>query len=414
MEVAMRCTIPSCTRLVVFLLLSNFAALAQVKSIYKFPLSADAKVQVLYTFDNKHPDCIPATGLLLGPSGSLFGTSSAIGCGNVIYELAPNASGRWEFDTLKDFFDDQGGASAPTGTLIQDPKGNLYGTNGNQVFELQLALGGQRIFQRLHVFPAFTWDGKSPFGSLTLDSSGNIYGTTESGGRYKDCQDYGWCGVVFRLSKDTKGYWHEKVIHDFTGGPGGYGPVGGMVFDAAGNLYGGTNQGGVYGCGVVFELSPQADGSWTYTVLHQFLANNDGCAPEGNLILDAEGNLYGTTVAGGANAWGSVYELSPGANGVWEETVLHSFNNTGDGFAPYGGVVIDAGGNLYGTTSHGGPSGGGGVLFELRPGVNGQWNEEILLDSGSSYGLAIDEAGNLYGIFGGTQFVFGAIFEITP
>lgn len=150
-------------------------------------------------------------------------------------------------------------------------------------------------------------------------------------------------------------------------------PYAGLILDAVGNLYGTTVQGGEYGSGVVFKLSPGAHGKWTETVLHSF-DNNDGKGPfSGSLIFDAAGNLYGTTFEGGEYGFGTVFKLTPGANGTWTETLLYEFGNGSNGLYPYANLIFDAAGNLYSTTARGGnqgdcaPFGGCGVVFEITP-----------------------------------------------
>jgi len=231
----------------------------------------------------------------------------------------------------------------------------------------------------------------------------------------------------------------EKVLYRFAayGYQDGSNPVGGVIFDAAGNLYGTTNLGGA-ACnsgGTVFELMPSADGKWTEKILHSFPCNTeDGSGPTGSLIFDAKGNLYSTTLGGGSYNSGTVFEMEPGTNGHWTERVLHSFGNGDDGAKPWSGVILDAAGNLYGTTNLGGAhktncSGDScGTVFQLRPGRNGQWTEKVLhsFDNNGEdgfwpgAGLAIDAAGDLYGTAEGghegcrTNAGCGTVFELSP
>jgi uncharacterized repeat protein (TIGR03803 family) len=233
----------------------------------------------------------------------------------------------------------------------------------------------------------------------------------------------------------------QQVLYSFGSSPDGKTPSSNLVFDSAGNLYGTTSQGGDYGYGAVFELTPN-QGPWTETVLYSFCAQisecPDGAAPNSNLLIDAAGNLYGTTVSGGAYARplgassGVVFELTRQSGSTWSETVLHSFGGSGDGGSP-SGVALDGKGNLYGTTSAGGiiygpvcPD-GCGIVFELSLG-NGQWTEQVLYsfcsqdqcaDGGQPFGgVAIDSSGNLYGTtaLGGTSLApgDGTVFELTP
>jgi uncharacterized repeat protein (TIGR03803 family) len=221
-------------------------------------------------------------------------------------------------------------------------------------------------------------DGAAPVAGLIRDASGNLYGTTSWGGGISaqscNASDDG-CGTVFELTPEANGTWTETVLYSFTGQADGSQPVSNLTFDDNGNLYGTTVAGGsstypcnLGGCGVVFRLSPSTNGEWTEEVLYSFSGYNDGNAPSSGVILDAQGNLYGTTLQGGSNDVGTVFELSPKAGGGWQETVLHSFTNNGygtDGAYPEGGLIFDRVGNLYGTTNEGGVFMYGSV-FELK------------------------------------------------
>ncbi|HWY21909.1 MAG TPA: choice-of-anchor tandem repeat GloVer-containing protein [Candidatus Acidoferrum sp.] len=221
----------------------------------------------------------------------------------------------------------------------------------------------------------------------------------------------------------------ETVLLSFNGIVGGSGPLDGLIFDAVGNLYGTTNQGGAYAPnsgGTVFQLTPKPGGGWTENVIHSFGATGDGTFPSAGLVVDASGNLYGTTPTGGAYNSGTVFELKPTTSG-WTELILHDFNNNGsDGYNPSAGLIFDNSGNLYGTTRFGGPYTCGvnscGTVFELTPQPDGRWTEKILHNFGQTTtdgyqplaGLIFDAAGNLYGTtyFGGT-FLEGTVFELT-
>jgi len=216
-------------------------------------------------------------------------------------------------------------------------------------------------------------DGASPSSSLVADSSGNYYGTTFSGGSYSgsQCQYFG-CGVVFKLSPNGSGGWTETPIYTFTGLADGAGPAAGLVFDSGGNLYGTAAGGGINGnicqifsaagCGVVFELSPNGSGGWTEKVLYSFRGNNDGWDPQSPLTLDSSGNLYGTTSVGGPYqkcgddgvGCGEIFKLSPNGSGGWTYTVLHFFTDGRDGARPYSGVAINAAGDIFTTAEQGG------------------------------------------------------------
>jgi uncharacterized repeat protein (TIGR03803 family) len=273
------------------------------------------------------------------------------------------------------------------GGLIFDGSGNLYGTtfqaggknNYGTVFELSPKAGGGWTERVLHNFDYNLKDGVFPVPTLIFDHAGNLYGTTEGGGRYEN-------GIVFGLSPKAGGGWTETVLHDFNknGTDGAY-PYAGLIVDADGNLYGTTWEGGKFspeckinGCGTVFELSPKKGGVWVETILHNFNDDGeDGIGPEAGLTLGANGDLYGTTFQGGKNGGGTVFELSPKTSGGWKETVLHNFGKGSDGRWPEASLIFDASGNIYSTTVSGGNY-GFGTVFELSPKTGGGWAETIL------------------------------------
>jgi hypothetical protein len=251
--------------------------------------------------------------------------------------------------------------------------------------------------------------------------------------------------VVFQLTPNSDGSWTENVLHSFPRDHrgGGAGPQGGVIFDQSGNLYGttvfggDTNCGAGAGCGVVFELSPKADGGWSEKVLHHFTDGWGGVFPGAGLILDQQGNLYSTTQQGGNPSQcvgegvgcGVVFELSAKADGSWSEKVLHHFTGGRDGGISFSGVIFDQAGNLYGTTAWGGNlnyctgkgvSGGCGVVFKLVPNSKGGWNETVqhrFIHHPGTHGVSMifDEAGNLYGMTQGDGVTtFGSVFELTP
>jgi uncharacterized repeat protein (TIGR03803 family) len=243
----------------------------------------------------------------------------------------------------------------------------------------------QSQYKVLYSFGSNSNDGSLPNGGLVFDKTGNLYGTTQYGGTGTKCQ---FCGTVFELSPSQDGSWTESVIYNFCTQPGcpdGEEPAAGLVFDSQGNLYGTTVEGGANQLGTVFKLSPGPPGTtWTETILWSFgNGPNDGGLPYSQLIWDASGNLYGTTSGGNGNAaGGSVFQLSPNGDGGWSETILHGFcpnglQNCSDGFDPMAGVSFDRSGNLYGTTYAGGFDNKWGVLYELSP-ESGVWREKIL------------------------------------
>ena len=266
-------------------------------------------------------------------------------------------------------------------------------------------------------------DGCIPqYGNLITDSAGNLYGTSSGGGFY------GY-GTVFEFSPAGSG-WTEEILFSFGHDPAsGQDPIGGLLLDAAGNLYGTTESGGAYNHGVVFELMHNADGSWTEQVLHSF-NGTDGSSPWAALVFDAAGNLYGTTETGGAYNYGTAFELTPAGGGNWSEQVLRSFGNGTDGTYPLAPLVLDTTGDVYGTTSNGGEY-QGGIAFELSPAAGGGWSEQVLHNFGSGVdgrepfagALIFDSAGNLYGTTtaGGTHQACqggsdtcGTVYRLTP
>jgi uncharacterized repeat protein (TIGR03803 family) len=212
----------------------------------------------------------------------------------------------------------------------------------------------QSKYKTLYKFSGGT-DGAQPYAGLTLDAVGNLYGTTGSGGEHGS-------GTVFKLTRHSDGSWTERNLHSFAGTDGAS-PEGALIFDKEGNLYGTTFLGGNPGCnfstscGLVFKLTPNRDGSWTENVLFKFTGGEDGGMPTSGLIFDREGNLYSTTEFGGAAGSGTVFKLTRNADRSWTESVLYSFcslANCSDGLEPTAGLIFGASGNLYGTTALGG------------------------------------------------------------
>src|SRR5271167_2273777 len=384
--------------------------------------------RVLYSFCSQR-SCTdgetPGAGLIFDAAGNLYGTTSGGGTGTyfgTVFELTPTAGGGWMEQVLHSF--NGGDGYWPFAGLIFDAAGNLYGTTyvggaygEGTVFELTPAAGGGWTERVLYSFCSqrSCTDGETPGAGLIFDAAGNLYGTTSGGGTGT------YFGTVFELTPTAGGGWMEQVLHSFNGGDG-YWPFAGLIFDAAGNLYGTTYVGGAYGEGTVFELTPAAGGGWTEQVLYNFKHNGtDGYNPEAGLIFDKNGNLYSTTLAGGTYGEGTVFELRPTAGGDWTEEVLHSFGNGTDGYQPAGSLMFDAAGNLYGTT-YGGGTYGYGTVFELTPTAGGGWTEKVLHSFGNGpdgyypyAGLIFDAAGNLYSTtHGGGTYGYGTVFELTP
>jgi uncharacterized repeat protein (TIGR03803 family) len=334
---------------------------------------------ILYSFQSGTSDGQnPQAALLFDRSGNLYGSTSSGGTSGLgaVFELSPPlvSGGAWTETILYSFAQvgrNNTGAS-PTG-LLWGPGGVLYGATrfggaeayGN-VFELHPTLaGGEWLDKNLYVFTGNA-GGQGPDyqGGLTSDMAGNLYGTTSYGGPYIG-------GQVFELSPPvTQGSaWTETVLYNFGGFVGdSQVPLGTLVFDASGNLYGTTASDGQYGYGTVFELTPPAAGGapWTENILHNFKGGSDGSVPNSGVVFDKAGNLYGTTFFGGSLNSGTVFELSPSGGGTWSETVLHSFTGKSDGGTPFAGLMVDHLGNLYGTTAFGGNF-GLGTVFRISP-----------------------------------------------
>lgn len=374
--------------------------------------------KVLYSFTGSNGDgANPLGGLTMDASGNLYGTTFNGGADfwGTVFELV-NSSGTYSETVLYSFEGSAGGGDGaePRSALIADASGNLYGTtsaggaNGcGTVFEL-VNSSGTYSEQVLYSFSTSNGDGNSPFGSLTMDAYGNLYGTTLYGGDNSVCQEYAsnGCGTVFELV-NSSGTYSEQVLYSFegpNGGPDGDGaePFGALTMDASGNLYGTTFAGGynnpsacstsIPGCGTVFELV-NSSGTYSEKVLHRFTAA-DGAFPYGALIADASGNLYGTAFIRGPNGGGVVFELV-NSLGTYNEQMLYSFTGlNGDGDSPYGNLIMDSSGNLYSTTAYGGAA-GGGTVFEIV-------NAELSLSSShnpSTYGQSVTFTATLHKAF---------------
>ncbi|HWY22916.1 MAG TPA: choice-of-anchor tandem repeat GloVer-containing protein [Candidatus Acidoferrum sp.] len=322
-------------------------------------------------------------------------------------------SARAQTESVLHTFTDVGtDGGIPFSGLTFDSAGNLWGTaiaggtsGEGEVFELTPAAGGGWTFNSIFGFSTWT-SGRSPNGPVVFDSAGNVYGTTMNGGTNFGCDAGQACGNVFELSP-TSGGWVETVLYSFTGGVDGGVPIGNLAIDAAGNLYGTTSNGGrcksSFGCGVVYELSPTSTG-WKETVLHSFTGKTDGAFPYGGVIFDSAGNLYGTASSGGnqnvcvatISGCGVVFQLIPSSTG-WTEHAIHLFSSVNTGEYPEGGLAFDAAGSLYGTTYT------GGGVFKLAPTGTGGWKFTLLKvlqgsgGAGPRGSLTLDASGNIYG-----------------
>lgn len=320
------------------------------------------KETILWNFGGPGDGAQPYAGLVRDPQGNLYGTTLTGGqftVGTVFEVTGPNQ------EKVLVNFDETNGAG-PFGGLIRDSAGNLYGlTSGGGAHFLGALFkvtpsGTEGV---LYSFSGPPNDGAIAAGTPYMDSAGNIFGLTSIGGTGKQSFCTDGCGTVFEYSAAGK----ESVLYNFTGGADGASPAGGafLIPDSKGNLYGTAAGGGIFtspcptsGCGVVFELSGK-----TETVLHAFKGASDGANPYSGLIRDTKNNLYGTTVNGGTNGAGTIYEVTSAK----VERVIHDFPaQIGDGIVPLGALVSDGKGGAYGTTEGGGQF-GGGTVYDIAP-----------------------------------------------
>ena len=428
---------------------------------------------IVYSFNGVSGGANPTSQLIADKAGNLYGTTLGPSDGTV-FELIRLTGGQVEEVTLHSFSGSDG--SGPLGGLVMDSKGNLYGTTyegGNYgsgvVYELQPTATGSWDFTVIHNFHydgVSNFDGLHPAATLVLDGKGNLYGTTEIGGTGlcneatdtinrtvsppKGGSSYS-CGTVFEVSPQKGGNWSEQVIHNFQGTDGGL-PLASMIFDRGGNLFGTTASGGfdgnlcvgvwVSGCGTVFELARNSNGSWTESVLYYFQENqtgvSDSSVPASGLRFDAAGNLFGAN-GGVFQEGGALFELSPGSGGSWTETTLINLDNEAAGFGAVGNPLQDSVGNLYGTTQYGSAPGasdsrsrgndsarppkpfGPGTVYKLSPTESGSWTATWLHTFGTGTdGIApaagLLRMGNaLYGttLDGGAN-GYGTVFRLVP
>ncbi len=287
----------------------------------------------LYKFSGTDGYNLDYGDLIFDPDGNLYGTAEVNG--DDCYGGAP-------------------GGHRPACERGDPGCGGPYGN----VYKLTASAGG---WTRTAVY-SFTqsYDGAQPASGVIRDAAGNLYGTAMTCGGGPGCPG---AGTVFQLTP-AGSCFQEHTLYTFTNGADGGIPVASLIADAAGNFYGATSVGGSGGGGTVFELTP-SNGGWTFQLLYSFTGSGNTPGHLRNLALDAAGNLYGTTYSGGAYGLGSVFKLTPG-NGVWTYTSLHDFTNGNDGSHPYSNVVVDANGNLYGTASAGGQNNYGDV-WEITP-----------------------------------------------
>lgn len=399
-----------------------------------------SKEKVIYSFQGGSDGAYPVSDLTLDTAGNLYGTTSNGGnltacnggCGTV-FELKRTQYG-WKKEVLYSFTDGDGGL--PSGGVIFDAAGNLYGTTGGAAFKLTPNSHGVWTESVLYTFN-FVWGGAPAF-DLVFDGQGNLYGAIPSGvSGGRSCGDNG-CGAVFELTPQSGSSWAETTIHIFSDSPDGATPSSGVVLDAAGNVYGMTKYGGtgscsfysgagfISGCGSIYKLAPSS-GSWTETILYNFARGGGfGVFPTGGLFSDKPGHLFGTSQAGG-DGIGTVFELQDTKKGGWQQSEAHIFYGNPDGKNPAGRLVMDANGDVFGVASQGGAN-STGIVFELERLENG-WKEKILHTFGSKgsgdgqnpgVGLVLDTQGHLYGTtqYGGVGAACtggcGTVYEITP
>jgi uncharacterized repeat protein (TIGR03803 family) len=387
-------------------------------------VAAGSAESVLYRFKGGSDGYAPFAGLIADKVGNLYATTADGGAGchggcGTVFELSPASGGRWT-ETVLYRFTGGGDGAVPESGLIFDAAGNLYGTTihggasgDGTIFQLMAPTGPGRAWTLnvLHSFIGHT-DGKLSMGNLIFDQAGNLYGPTLFGGRFGG-------GTIFQLAAPAApgGAWTLNVLHSFKGGNDSLDPVGALIFDKKGALYGTTY------AGTVFKEVPPAPGhtAWTLRVLYGF--NDVLGLSAGGLIAGKKGVLYGATALGGSANAGTVFQLTPPVQhgGAWTATTLYGFAGGSDGAYPLNGLIADKAGNLYGVTENGGAS-ALGTVFKLTPTQHGAWTKTTLHDfsggsdgSGPGAGLIFGRQGILYGttVHGGSS-DNGTVFEVAP
>jgi uncharacterized repeat protein (TIGR03803 family) len=399
--------------------------------------AAPTSEKVVYSFKGSPGGELPEAALIRDSAGGFYGVATRGGTGNAcsggcgtIFRLSQSASGVWSERTLHSFNLSDG--AYPGDPLVADGSGNLYGTtevgpNLGEAYGLFHAKGGWKL-QILHKFHGGS-DGAQPRSSMIFDTHGNLFGTTVAGGTGGS----GGNGSVFELTPQS-GSWKETFVHRFINAKNGTSPQAGAIFGSDGSLYGTTSYGGntvcPAGCGVAYKLAPIANGGWRPSVLHAFDAV-DGDTSVAPVVFDKAGNLYGSEDEGGHSGCfggcGTIFELRRNGHGSLSFAVIHTFR-VSDGGGPEGEMVVDSAGNLYGTTVVGGniaacpQQRGCGVVFKLAPAPPPRrWTYSVLYvfnnspDGALPTGLVMGADGNLYGTtIGGGSLGLGAVFEVTP
>lgn len=326
---------------------------------------------VLHSFTSGPDGGQPYGGVTLDAQGNLYGTTVTGGIGGceggcgVAYRLSRSGSS-WTETVVHSFTGGLDGSGPGVGVTL-DQHGNLYGmtpTGGRHglgvIYRIRLAQPGAGSLKVLHAFSGQPDGSTASKGRLIVDGAGHLFGATTVGGANDQ-------GEVFELRRAPAGQWQIKTLYSFAGQPDAGFPYGGLTFDPAGNLYGTTYYDGANDLGSVYQLHRGTGGAWSERVIYSFKGGADGSFSISNVVFDANGNLYGTTSEGGAAACscGTIFKLTPDAQGHWTESIVHTFSGSPDGSNPYNGLVADAG-TLYGTTVHGGVDDEGSV-FQFTP-----------------------------------------------
>jgi len=406
---------------------SKHLATLAVALLLAMPTSARCavKYKVLHNFGAGSDGSFPYGPLAFDRKGNLYGVTIGGGdgcrggCGTV-FKLTPRTKGAWREAILYNF--PGGDYSYPGGVLALDRASDIYGTMAGYeggVFELSPSSDG-------YSFSALYTRAAGP--GLLMDELGNLYGKIGPG-QLK-------AGAIGELSRGSGG-WTYTQLYSFCSGnscPDGVDPPTPPIWDGKGNMFGTTTAGGIYkgcgtytsGCGVIYEMTPNGDGAWTYHVLHRFLDNSskDGQTAYSGLVMNKAGNFYGATDGGGPHDQGTIFKFAY-VGGRWQETILYDFPDCAKGCGVEGTLALDKFGNLCGTAGGGTGSCGGyacGVVFKLPPQKNGKWKYSVLYDLTSEgggfqpfYGVILDGKGHLFGVtsqFG--KYGGGTAFEIIP
>jgi hypothetical protein len=413
-------------RKAVFMKTRCIAAIFVLGMLFAVPLPvwAGAKCKVLHNFGASGDGTLPWDSPILNNQGNLYGVTLTGGtgqCGNygcgTVYELAPGINGKWKETIIRDSSNKDG---SPWGPLIFDASGNLYGTTQGEAFELSSG-SGEWTYSVLYS------DGAFP--GLLMDGAGNLYGDMGPGA-------YEYYGAIAELSSGSSG-WTYIALYSFCS-PHGVCPDGFYlpyppIWDGKGDMFGVTLYGGIgqptcwisFGCGVIFEMTPKGDGTWTYHVLHRFASSKtDGQTPTSGLVMDTSGNFYGTTGLAGPRRNGEVFKIAY-SGGHWKKTLVYGFPDCRNGCGPGGQLAFDKAGNLYGAAGGGNTTcdwGGAycGMIYKLTPQKNGKWKYSSVYkfhgtDGWGPNGVTLDGKGHIFGttVNGGT-YSFGVAFEIIP